>query len=69
MSHNTKKHIGVENILYFYIFFKRRFSLEAWQEGHWGMFERPQKKSFDTTRAAQKDIVGAKNINFLVAEN
>jgi len=38
-------------------------------EGHWGMLERPQKFSFDTTRAAQKDIVGAKNINALVAEN
>jgi len=28
-----------------------------------------QKKSFHRTRAAQKDIMGAKNINVLVAEN
>jgi hypothetical protein len=33
------------------------------------MLERPQKISFDTTRAAQKDIMDAKNINVLVAEN
>ncbi len=43
--------------------------MEAWEEGHWGTLERPQKNSFDTTRAAQKDILGAKNINVLVAEN
>jgi hypothetical protein len=69
MSHNIQKHIGVENILCFYIFFKLRFFLEAWEEGLWGMLERPQKISFDTTRAAQKDIMGATNINVLVAES
>jgi hypothetical protein len=33
------------------------------------MLERPQKFTFEAIRAAQKDIMGAKNINILVGEN
>ncbi len=42
---------------------------EIWQEGRLGMLKRPQNFDFESTRAAQKDIMDVKNINILVGEN
>jgi len=57
-------------IFYIFIYFSNEDFL--WKRGRkdiGGCSKGPKKKSSDTTRAAQKDIVGAKNINVLVAEN
>jgi hypothetical protein len=56
MPLDTKKHIGVENILYF-IYFSNQGLLGS-VIGHWGMLERPQKFTFEAIRVAQKDIMG-----------
>ncbi len=68
MSQDTKKHIGVGNVLYLYIF-KTKGCWETWQEGHWGMLEKPKKTSFEATRVAQKNMMGVRKINVLVNEN
>ncbi len=57
MPLDTKKHIGVENILYF-IYFKPRVVGKCDRKDIGGYWKGPQKFTFEAIRVAQKDIMG-----------
>ncbi len=75
MLEDTKKYImdvvgtSVENILYFICIVILGICWEAWQEKHWGMFEKAKKIAFKATKATKKDIISAKNGDVLISEN
>jgi hypothetical protein len=68
MSLDTKKHIGFENILYFLYFFKPRVVGKCGRKDIGGCWKGPKNLLLRPIRAAQKDIMGVRNINIIVGE-
>jgi len=68
MSKDIEKHIGniastrVKNILY-YIFFEPMVVGKHGRKDIGGCWKGPKNMAFEATKATQKDIMGAKNIN------
>jgi hypothetical protein len=68
MSKDMEKHIGdiastgVKNILY-YIFFEPMVVGKHGMKDIGGCWKGPKNMAFEATKATQKDIMGAKNIN------